>query len=78
MQFKQNTEDGSCDIIFNEKEVEIISKNKKLHFTPEAFKHFGNALARVIFEWNLHFNDDVKNMQSYDDTVIEGNDEFNK
>jgi hypothetical protein len=43
MQFKK-LEDGSCDLIFSDEEIEIINKNKKFSFTAEGLKQFGGEL----------------------------------
>ena len=71
MKFKQY-ENGSCDIEFSEKEINILSKNKKLHLSDEALKHFGNYLIKIVMDWQLKFNEDLVNKQSFTDTKIEG------
>ena len=43
MKFKQY-KNGSCDIIFEDSEVEIINNNKKMHLSDETLRHFGNTL----------------------------------
>jgi len=71
MKFKQH-ENGSCDIEFSWKERMIIFRKGKLHFSDEMLRHFGNNLVRMVSEWNLKFNEDLKNKNTYDNTKIEG------
>lgn len=72
MQFRQNKNDGSCDMVFTEEEIEIITKNKKLHFTASTLRHFGNVLVKMVAEWQLYFSDDIKNMETREDDTVEG------
>ena len=44
MEFKQNKKDGSCEIIFSEKEKKIINDKGKLFLSATFLKHFGNYL----------------------------------
>jgi hypothetical protein len=60
MKFNQK-EDGSCDLEFSWKERLILLKKGKLHFTSESFKDFGNVFIKIVFDWQLKFNDDIKN-----------------
>jgi hypothetical protein len=78
MQFRQNIENGSCDLIFSEEELEVIKKHGKIHFSPEVLKHFGNTLMKIVADFNMHFNEDLKNKKSKDDMIVEGDDKFNK
>jgi len=71
MDFRQK-KDGSCTLHFNDKEIEIIKNKKSLYFTPEVLRHFGNALMRMVIEFNDNFDDKTKNIQSGKDTRIEG------
>ena len=71
MKFKQH-ENGSCDIEFSVKERWIILKKGKIHLSDEALRHFGNKLVQMVSEWNLKFNEEVKNKITYDHTKIEG------
>jgi hypothetical protein len=71
MKFKQH-ENGSCDIEFSVKERWIILKKGKIHLSDEALRHFGNKLVQMVSEWNLKFNEEVKNKITYDNTKIEG------
>ena len=71
MKFKQK-EDGSCDLIFSQEEIDVMNKHKKIHFTPESIKHFGNCLQRMIWEFNSKLDSDLQNMMTYDNSVCEG------
>jgi hypothetical protein len=71
MKFKQY-ENGSCDIEFSVKERWIVLKKGKIHLSDEALRHFGNKLVQMVSDWNLKFNDDIKNKNTYDNTKIEG------
>ena len=55
---------GNIEIIYN--------NNKKLHLPAVTLKHFGNAMAKIIMDWNVNFNDDVKKMMTQDSTKIKG------
>ena len=72
MQFRQNKNDGSCDMVFTEEEIEIITKNKKLHFTAFSLRHLGNVLVKMVAEWQLYFSDDIKDMETREDDTVEG------
>jgi len=71
MNFKQN-KDGSGEIIFSKKEINIIKKNKKLILTPVSLRHFGNVLVRMVTDWNLNFSKEVANLQTDKDSKVEG------
>jgi hypothetical protein len=71
MEFRQFPEDGSCDLHFNDEEIEIIKKNKKIHFTPSFLRHFGNALIRIVMEFNERFDEETKSKQTKPDEVVD-------
>lgn len=71
MNFKQY-ENGSCDIIFSENEIEILTKNGKLHLSDIDLRHLGNVLIRIVADWNTKFNEDVKKLNTFPDTEIKG------
>lgn len=71
MVFNQK-EDGSCDIEFSKDELEIIAKHKKIFLSAEGLRHFGNVLVKIVAEWNIHFNKDVKELTTDKKTVVEG------
>jgi hypothetical protein len=70
MIFKQY-ENGSCDIEFSLKEKWIILTKGKIHLSDEALRHFGNHLVKMVSEWNLKFNEKLKNKTTNDNTKIE-------
>jgi hypothetical protein len=71
MDFNQK-EDGSCDIEFSKEELEIIAKHKKIFLSAEGLRHFGNDLVKIVADWNIHFSEDVKKIQSNEETIIKG------
>jgi len=71
MNFKQY-ENGSCDIIFSENEIKILTKNGKLHLSDVDLRHLGNVLVRIVADWNTKFNEDVKKLNTFPDTEIKG------
>jgi hypothetical protein len=71
MIFKQY-ENGSCDIEFSREEIKILNEKGKLHLSDENLKHFGNNLVKMVMDWQLKFNEELANKQSYTDTKIEG------
>jgi hypothetical protein len=71
MIFKQY-EDGSCDIEFSKEELNILSKKEKLHLSAENLRHFGNNLIRIVSDWNIKFNEKLKNKETFESTKIEG------
>ena len=71
MKFKQY-ENGSCDIEFSFKERWLILKKGKIHLSDEMLKHFGNNLVKMVVDWQIKFNEDVSNKQTFEDTKIEG------
>jgi len=71
MNFNQY-ENGSCDIIFSENEIKILTKNGKLHLSDIDLRHLGNVLIRIVADWNTKFNEDVKKLNTFSDTEIKG------
>jgi hypothetical protein len=63
-------ENGSCDILFSDEEIKAIQENKKLHLSDEALRHFGNNLVKLVADWNLKFNEDIRAKQTGTDTEI--------
>ena len=70
MIFKQY-KNGSCDIEFSLKEKWIILTKGKLHLSQEGLRHFGNHLVKIVSEWNINFNEDIKNKTTNNDSKIE-------
>jgi hypothetical protein len=71
MRFKQFP-NGSCDIEFSLKERWIIIKKGKIHLSDEALRHFGNVLIKMVSDWNLNFNEELKNKTTTLHTEIKG------
>jgi len=69
MKFKQFP-NGSCDIEFSLKERWIILKKGKIHLSDEALRHFGNILVKMVSDWNLNFNNELKNKKTSSNTEI--------
>ena len=70
MKFKQ-FEDGSCDIEFSWKERFTLFIKGKLTLSDEMLRHFGNYLVKIVSDWNLKFNDKIKNKTTFTDTNID-------
>ncbi len=51
-------------MIFSWKEIFIIIRRKKLTFTAEGLRHFGNVLIKIVSEWNMNFNKELQNKQT--------------
>lgn len=71
MKFKQY-ENGSCDIKFSWKERWIILIKGKIHFSDVSLKHFGNYLVKIVADWNIKFNDKIKNLKTFPNQEING------
>lgn len=69
MRFNQK-EDGSCDIIFSEEEIKIITQYKKIHLNQEFLKHFSNSLMKICVEFNNNFDEKTKEILTSSDTEI--------
>jgi hypothetical protein len=72
MKFKQY-KNGSCDIEFSLKERWLILKKGKIHLSDEALKHFGNTLVKIVFDWQIKFNEELANKQTKPEDKIEAN-----
>jgi hypothetical protein len=71
MKFKQYP-NGSCDIEFSWKERYILFTKGKLHLSDEGLRHFGNTLVAIVSEWNVQFNEDIKNKLTQVDSKVDG------
>jgi hypothetical protein len=67
MKFNQH-ENGSCDIEFSLKERIVILRKGKIHMSPEFLKHFGNVLVKIVSDWNINFNEDIKKLETTSNT----------
>jgi hypothetical protein len=38
----------------------------------KSLRHFGNNLVKIVADWQVKFNDEIKNKKTYTDTEIEG------
>tara|TARA_R100000664_G_scaffold32404_1_gene47296 strand:+ start:3477 stop:3710 length:234 start_codon:yes stop_codon:yes gene_type:complete len=56
--------DGSCDLVFNDKEIEVLVKYKKLHLSPEFVKHFSNTLIKIVVDLTTNLDDETSSLQS--------------
>jgi len=72
MKFKQY-DNGSCDIEFSFKERFIVLKKGKIHLSDKYLRHFGNNLVKIVADWNLKFNEELKKEITFEDTEIKGN-----
>tara|TARA_R100000664_G_C2758440_1_gene147330 strand:- start:3913 stop:4155 length:243 start_codon:yes stop_codon:yes gene_type:complete len=71
MKFKQSEKDGSCEIVFTEKECQIIQKNKSLYLSPEFLRHFGNNLVKIVMEFNRRIDPSLQTLNTFENTEIE-------
>lgn len=71
MKFVQHN-DGSLDIKFSWRERFILFTKGKLHLSDEGLRHFGNNLMRMIIEWQMYFNDDIKKLNTHENSKVEG------
>jgi len=63
-------EDGSCEIIFSEEEIKIVTKYKKLYLTQEFLRHFSNTLVNMTIQFNKKFNEETKQLVTFTDTEV--------
>ena len=66
-------EDGSCEIVFSEEEVKIITQHKKLYLTQEFLRHFSNTLVNITIEFNKRFDEKTKKLTTFNNTKIISN-----
>ena len=66
----QQFDDGSADIIFEDSEITILTQKKKLHLDAEGLRHFGNMLVKIVSEWNMNFNEDIKKKETQHTTPV--------
>jgi len=70
MKIIQETNSGEAEIVFSDKEIEIISKNKKLILTEEAVRHFGNHLVKIVSDLQFGLSEKVKQIDTKPTTEI--------
>jgi len=56
--------DGSADFIFDEREIEIMNKTKKLNLHGTAFKGVVNSMVHVMMQWNMNLDEAVRNSKT--------------
>jgi hypothetical protein len=69
MIFKQY-ENGSCDIEFSKKEIQILNEKNKLHLSEEFLKHFSNTLVKICMDFK--FKEEINKKLTTKDDKIEG------
>ena len=69
MKFKQYN-NGSCDIEFSWKERIALFRKGKLHLSDENLRHVGNNLIKMVMDWQIKFNEEISNRQTFTDTEI--------
>jgi len=75
MIFKQNKTDGSCEILFSDEEKKIINDKQKIFLDAESLRHFGNVLIKMVADWNINFNDELKSRITVGNEIVEGKDD---
>ena len=75
MIFKQNKTDGSCEILFSDEEKKIINDKQKIFLDAESLRHFGNVLMKMVADWNINFNDELKSRITLGNEIVEGKDD---
>jgi hypothetical protein len=63
--------DGSGEIIFTDKEIEILNKNKKLELSPKFLKHFANLFMALFVNIHHNFDEKTKKILSHEDQDIQ-------
>lgn len=62
--------DGSGTIYFDDNELNVLNKTKKLEMSPYFLKHFCNHVMKIMIEFNENFEKDIKKMNTSEDTII--------
>lgn len=57
MRIIQTNKDGSTEIIFEDNEIQLINKNKKLFLNAVSMKSFVNHLVHIAVQFNLNLKD---------------------
>jgi len=63
MKFKLNKDE--IELIFEDEEIEVIKKEKKIIMDKLFFKHFANVMMGMIAQIHESLPEDIKNKQSY-------------
>ena len=72
MKFIQSKKDGSCFLEFSQEERDIIKNKKGLFLSAVSLRHFSNNLVNIVAELHKNFNEETKNITTYETTKIEG------
>jgi len=72
MQFIQKKLDGSLRIKFSWRERFLLFFKGSLYLDSIGLRHFSNHLVKIISEWNLNFNEDVKNTLTTEEDSVQG------
>jgi len=62
--------DGSGEMIFTFKERLFILLKGKVIFSDESLRHFGNALMKMVIDWQHNFSENTKNLNTSFDQKI--------
>tara|TARA_R100000963_G_C4645021_1_gene109096 strand:- start:40 stop:258 length:219 start_codon:yes stop_codon:yes gene_type:complete len=71
MKIKQY-KDGSADIVFEDREITILTQKKRLHLEAASLNHLGNFLMKIVTEWNMKFKPKLKEKSTFNDSKIKG------
>ena len=63
MIFKQQHK-GDCEIIFNDKEIEILNKQKKLILSPKNLRDFSNNLIHVLSQFYVNLPEEEQQRET--------------
>ena len=64
--------DGSCDLVFDDNEIKILNKYKKLHLSPEFTRHFSNTLFKIVHDLTVNLDDKTQQLQTTERMDIVG------
>lgn len=53
--------DGSADFVFDDRELEIMNRTKKLNLHGSAFKGVVNSMVHVMMQWNMNIDEAIRN-----------------
>ena len=71
MKIIKDLENKEVYLTFSEKEVEIISEKRKLIFTEEGVRHFGNHLVKIVADLNTDLSEEIKRKDTKEQTKIQ-------
>ena len=56
--------DGSADFIFDDREIEIMNRTKKLNLHGSAFKGVVNSMVHVMMSWNENIDEAIRSSKT--------------